>query len=94
MSRLLRLLRHSQCLTSEWLAAPANRPRLALARATAAAFSTASPVLAAKALPPRPKPPPESEIEEAFLKGSGPGGQKIVGSSCDLFSHTPFTLLT
>ncbi|KAK5630819.1 hypothetical protein RRF57_006534 [Xylaria bambusicola] len=27
--------------------------------------------------PQRPKPPPESEIEEAFLKGSGPGGQKI-----------------
>ncbi|RFN50148.1 polypeptide chain release factor [Fusarium flagelliforme] len=32
----------------------------------------------AKALPPRPKPPPESEIEEAYVKGSGPGGQKIV----------------
>ncbi|KAK4224852.1 RF-1 domain-containing protein [Podospora fimiseda] len=28
-------------------------------------------------LPPRPKHPPESEIEESFLKGSGPGGQKI-----------------
>ncbi|KAI1802278.1 RF-1 domain-containing protein [Daldinia bambusicola] len=28
-------------------------------------------------LPPRPKPPPEEEIEEFFLKGSGPGGQKI-----------------
>ncbi|KAI0977435.1 RF-1 domain-containing protein [Xylaria arbuscula] len=28
-------------------------------------------------LPPRPKPPPEDEIEESFLKGSGPGGQKI-----------------
>ncbi|EMR61664.1 putative peptidyl-trna hydrolase domain protein [Eutypa lata UCREL1] len=28
-------------------------------------------------LPPRPKPPPDSEIEESFLKGSGPGGQKI-----------------
>ncbi|KAI5862758.1 RF-1 domain-containing protein [Durotheca rogersii] len=27
--------------------------------------------------PPRPKPPPEDEIEESFLKGSGPGGQKI-----------------
>lgn len=32
----------------------------------------------AKALPPRPKPPPESEIEESYVKGSGPGGQKIV----------------
>jgi hypothetical protein len=29
-------------------------------------------------LPPRPKPPPDDEIEESFLKGSGPGGQKIV----------------
>ncbi|QUC18487.1 uncharacterized protein UV8b_02728 [Ustilaginoidea virens] len=48
---------------------------------------TASPVAAnrrltytsplAKNLPPRPKPPPESEIEESFIKGSGPGGQKI-----------------
>ncbi|KAI0379881.1 RF-1 domain-containing protein [Hypomontagnella monticulosa] len=28
-------------------------------------------------MPPRPKPPPEEEIEESFLKGSGPGGQKI-----------------
>ncbi|KAM0813592.1 hypothetical protein AB5N19_13588 [Seiridium cardinale] len=28
-------------------------------------------------LPPRPKPPPDTEIDESFLKGSGPGGQKI-----------------
>ena len=27
--------------------------------------------------PSRPKPPPDTEIEEFFLKGSGPGGQKI-----------------
>ncbi|KAI1111074.1 RF-1 domain-containing protein [Nemania sp. NC0429] len=33
--------------------------------------------LSSKNLPPRPKPPPEDEIEESFLKGSGPGGQKI-----------------
>ncbi|KAI1422162.1 RF-1 domain-containing protein [Xylaria sp. FL1777] len=33
--------------------------------------------LSSKNLPPRPKPPPEEEIEESFLKGSGPGGQKI-----------------
>ncbi|KAK7432779.1 hypothetical protein QQZ08_000640 [Neonectria magnoliae] len=38
---------------------------------------TTSPDVLAKALPPRPKPPPESEIEEAYVKGSGPGGQKI-----------------
>jgi hypothetical protein len=31
-----------------------------------------------KSFPPRPKPPPDSEIEESYLKGSGPGGQKIV----------------
>ncbi|KAJ6438513.1 peptidyl-tRNA hydrolase domain protein [Purpureocillium lavendulum] len=30
-----------------------------------------------KSLPARPKPPPDSEIDESFLKGSGPGGQKI-----------------
>lgn len=29
-------------------------------------------------LPARPTPPPEDDIEEAFVKGSGPGGQKIV----------------
>ncbi|KAI0540044.1 RF-1 domain-containing protein [Xylaria digitata] len=33
--------------------------------------------ISSKHLPPRPKPPPEEEIEESFLKGSGPGGQKI-----------------
>ncbi|UNI18920.1 hypothetical protein JDV02_005154 [Purpureocillium takamizusanense] len=33
--------------------------------------------LARTDLPARPKPPPDSEIEESFLKGSGPGGQKI-----------------
>ncbi|CAM1508310.1 Fc.00g051580.m01.CDS01 [Cosmosporella sp. VM-42] len=38
---------------------------------------TTSPSALAKALPPRPKPPPESEIEESYVKGSGPGGQKI-----------------
>ena len=31
-----------------------------------------------KAMPPRPKPPPDEELEESYLKGSGPGGQKIV----------------
>jgi hypothetical protein len=34
--------------------------------------------LSSKALPARIK-IPESDIEESFLKGSGPGGQKIVG---------------
>ncbi|KAI1776035.1 RF-1 domain-containing protein [Hypoxylon cercidicola] len=45
-------------------------------------FSTGlfpSPLLLSKNVnfPPRPKPPPDEEIEESFLKGSGPGGQKI-----------------
>lgn len=40
-------------------------------------FSTLGATLL-KTLPPRPKPPPDSEIEESYLKGSGPGGQKIV----------------
>ncbi|KAK3296910.1 RF-1 domain-containing protein, partial [Chaetomium fimeti] len=39
-------------------------------------FSTSS-VANLKQLPPRPKHPPESDIEESYLKGSGPGGQKI-----------------
>ncbi|KAL6910850.1 RF-1 domain-containing protein [Trichoderma evansii] len=39
-------------------------------------FSTIGTALL-KNLPPRPKPPPDSEIEESYLKGSGPGGQKI-----------------
>lgn len=41
------------------------------------AFTTSA-SLPQKPNPPRPKPPPEEEIEEFFLKGSGPGGQKIV----------------
>jgi hypothetical protein len=44
-------------------------------------FGTSSPV-AIKQLPPRPK-VNESEITEVFLKGSGPGGQKIVTFPAD-----------
>ncbi|OTB16812.1 hypothetical protein K445DRAFT_316291 [Daldinia sp. EC12] len=40
-------------------------------------FSASPPLFKNTNLPPRPKPPPEEEIEESFLKGSGPGGQKI-----------------
>lgn len=36
-----------------------------------------TPWLHLKQMPPRPHPPPDSEIEESYLKGSGPGGQKI-----------------
>ncbi|KAI0005196.1 RF-1 domain-containing protein [Xylariaceae sp. FL0662B] len=50
--------------------------------------SSASP--RSKNLPPRPKPPPEEEIEEFFLKGSGPGGQKInKTNSAVQLRHTP-----
>ncbi|KAG6195040.1 hypothetical protein E4U10_002327 [Claviceps purpurea] len=53
------------------------------------AFSSTPPT-SSKSLPPRPKPPPESEIEEAFLKGSGPGGQKInKTSSAVQLKHLP-----
>lgn len=46
---------------------------------TAAPFSINHALCASrKQMPSRPKPPPETEIEESFLKGSGPGGQKIV----------------
>ncbi|KAK2060867.1 RF-1 domain-containing protein [Colletotrichum caudatum] len=41
-------------------------------------------------MPPRPKPPPDSEIEESYLKGSGPGGQKInKTSSAVQLKHIP-----
>ncbi|EQL01296.1 hypothetical protein G6O67_000238 [Ophiocordyceps sinensis] len=49
-----------------------------------------SPVFHAKELPPRPKPPPDSEIEEFFVRGSGPGGQKInKTSSAVQLRHVP-----
>lgn len=51
-------------------------------------FST-QPSLLEKPLPPRPK-IIETEIEEAFLKGSGPGGQKInKTSSAVQIKHLP-----
>ena len=58
-------------------------------RSPALAFNRPFPVLVrrfggaitqAKQLPPRPA-IEEADIEEAFLKGSGPGGQKIVRSA-------------
>ena len=63
------------------LAVPFQRAvsNVSLRRAPAAAFST-SPAAPLKQMPPRPKPPPEEDIEEYFIHGSGPGGQKIVRS--------------
>jgi protein subunit release factor B len=46
---------------------------------------SATPAQWKKKMPDRPKPPPEGEFTEAFLHGSGPGGQKIV---CILTSQT------
>lgn len=44
--------------------------------------------------PPRPKPPPDLEIDESFLKGSGPGGQKInKTSSAVQLKHLPTGLV-
>ncbi|KAK1978775.1 RF-1 domain-containing protein [Colletotrichum cereale] len=53
---------------------------------------SASPSAALKKheMPPRPKPPPDSDIEESYLKGSGPGGQKInKTSSAVQLKHIP-----
>ncbi|KAL2118363.1 hypothetical protein VTJ04DRAFT_8023 [Mycothermus thermophilus] len=53
-----------------------------------------SPAMAKKQMPPRPKPPPENEIEESFIKGSGPGGQKInKTSSAVQLKHLPTGLV-
>ncbi|RDL35154.1 uncharacterized protein BP5553_07085 [Venustampulla echinocandica] len=47
-----------------------------------------------KKMPDRPKPPPEEEFTEVFLKGSGPGGQKInKTSSAVQLKHIPTGLV-
>ncbi|KAK0720862.1 RF-1 domain-containing protein [Lasiosphaeris hirsuta] len=53
-----------------------SRTLFAPSLAAAATFTT-SPSHSLKQMPPRAKPPPDEELEEKFLKGSGPGGQKI-----------------
>jgi len=70
---LRRLVRHH---------AVPQTPRLPKPMTAAAPFSTTARQLQ-RQMPSRPKPPPEDEIEEAFLKGSGPGGQKIVCQARD-----------
>ncbi|KAK4138740.1 hypothetical protein BT67DRAFT_438052 [Trichocladium antarcticum] len=58
--------------------------------AAAAAPFTTTTAAPLKQMPPRPKPPPESDLEESFLKGSGPGGQKInKTSSAVQIKHIP-----
>jgi protein subunit release factor B len=52
---------------------------------------SATPAQWKKKMPDRPKPPPEKEFTEAFLHGSGPGGQKIVRVLLFLYyiNHNP-----
>ncbi|KAK6209203.1 hypothetical protein LQW54_006523 [Pestalotiopsis sp. IQ-011] len=85
MSRLLRTwhhLRHAAAASPR----PAQCPLLpratlstpAPSSSSSSPFSTTpSPRKKHTQLPPRPSPPPDSELDESFLKGSGPGGQKI-----------------
>ncbi|OHE91078.1 RF-1 domain-containing protein [Colletotrichum orchidophilum] len=70
----------------------AARPPLPLQPSLLVALFSASPSAALKKheMPPRPKPPPDSDIEESYLKGSGPGGQKInKTSSAVQLKHIP-----
>ncbi|KAI2470327.1 RF-1 domain-containing protein [Annulohypoxylon bovei var. microspora] len=72
MSPMLRSLRSVLAITSTSQRVPPT-PTLLPRRF----LSVSGSLLKHTNLPPRPKPPPEEEIEESFLKGSGPGGQKI-----------------
>ncbi|KAI0119157.1 RF-1 domain-containing protein [Daldinia grandis] len=57
-------------------------------------FSASPPLFKNTNLPPRPKPPPEGDIQESFLRGSGPGGQKInKTSSAVQLKHLPTGLV-
>ncbi|KAJ4413735.1 hypothetical protein N0V82_008374 [Gnomoniopsis sp. IMI 355080] len=54
------------------------------------AFYTTTAIRRKVQYPPRPKPPPDDEITEVYLKGSGPGGQKInKTSSAVQLKHLP-----
>ncbi|KAI1139031.1 RF-1 domain-containing protein [Hypoxylon sp. FL0543] len=69
---------------------PSTGPRAASGFPPRPFFSASLALLKNVNLPPRPKPPPEEEIEESFLKGSGPGGQKInKTSSAVQLKHIP-----
>ncbi|KXH39003.1 RF-1 domain-containing protein [Colletotrichum salicis] len=72
-------------------ARPASLLLLPLPLPLVALFSTSpSASLKGHQMPPRPKPPPDSDIEESYLKGSGPGGQKInKTSSAVQLKHIP-----
>lgn len=73
-------------LTSVKLAVRSSTARLNIVRG----FTTSHIRVGGKPMPPRPGPVDEDEFTEVFLKGSGPGGQKIVSQQkqghCDQFS--------
>ncbi|PNY24958.1 peptide chain release factor-like protein, mitochondrial [Tolypocladium capitatum] len=71
------------------LTCASHNSNLSAAAAAARPFATGA-TLAKNSLPPRPEPPPDTDIEESFLKGSGPGGQKInKTSSAVQLKHIP-----
>ncbi|KAK1835423.1 RF-1 domain-containing protein [Podospora conica] len=66
------------------------RPRIHLTTTTTTQPFTTTPSIPQRQMPQRPKHPPEEEFEESFLKGSGPGGQKInKTSSAVQLKHLP-----
>ncbi|KAK4127738.1 hypothetical protein N657DRAFT_641762 [Parathielavia appendiculata] len=71
------MLRPLSCLHLLFRPAGFCRPRYGFPNPWLRSGFTTSTATNFKQMPPRPKHPPESEIEESFLKGSGPGGQKI-----------------
>ncbi|KAJ2970164.1 hypothetical protein NUW58_g9779 [Xylaria curta] len=94
LSNYATLIRRSCSPSHVWKGVSGQVPSVPVPRR----FSTTNnpPLLkiSSKHLPPRPKPPPEEEIEESFLKGSGPGGQKInKTNSAVQLKHTPTGLV-
>ncbi|KAI0193927.1 RF-1 domain-containing protein [Xylaria flabelliformis] len=93
------ILGHSNVFTSRHhVLTDVQNLSLRLGFPAAHSFSTTNnpPLLktSSKNLPPRPKPPPEEEIEESYLKGSGPGGQKInKTNSAVQLKHVPTGLV-
>jgi protein subunit release factor B len=75
-------------VVNSWLASP-RQIRHATSVCHFRGFSTYPRLLGNKALPPR-LVIPESDLDESFLKGSGPGGQKInKTSSAVQLKHLP-----
>lgn len=71
----------AKCAMQRWVLSLLKRtvvPEQGLQNSIATRALTTTPPKCAKKMPDRPKSPPEKEFTEAFLHGSGPGGQKIV----------------